>query len=197
MFPPTISDLGGAVTLDNKSTNFIALPHFAAEYRGRDSNLHAARVQAGYDGAASERSQPWSQHLRAVAASTLAQPRANMSFLAVSHGRSIAMQHLGGTDDAQKHAGVVTAVTDGTVWHTYAHYQHVDRQTGDRVYYQYPVDSGTLDTYRNFQRGHRVLRNAQSFAQEQSSEIRNRLLEQYAAESSLSPSDDTACLLDA
>ncbi|KAH8759427.1 hypothetical protein F5883DRAFT_681977 [Diaporthe sp. PMI_573] len=123
MFPPTISDLGGAITLDNKATNFIALPHFAAEYKGRDSNLHTARVQAGYDGAA------------------------------MLHGRSIALQHLGGTD-VQKHAAAVTAVTDGTVWHTYAQYRDVDQQTGDKVYYQYPVDSGTLDTYKNFQKGY-------------------------------------------
>lgn len=55
MFPPNISDLGGALTLDNKAPNFIALPHFAAEYKGRDSSLHSAKVQAGYNGAASER----------------------------------------------------------------------------------------------------------------------------------------------
>jgi hypothetical protein len=26
------------------------------------------------------------------------------------------------------------------------------KKTGDKVYYQYPVDSGTLDTYKNFEK---------------------------------------------
>lgn len=52
--PPNISDLGGAVTLDNKAREFVALPHFAAEYKGRDASMDLARVQAGYDGAASK-----------------------------------------------------------------------------------------------------------------------------------------------
>lgn len=53
-FPPNISDLGGAVTLENKAREFVALPHFAAEYKGRDASMDLARVQAGYDGAASK-----------------------------------------------------------------------------------------------------------------------------------------------
>lgn len=83
------------------------------------------------------------------------------------------------------------------MWHTYAHYQDVDQQTDKMVYHQYPVESGTLDTYRNYQRGYQVLRNAQSFAQEQSKDIRDRLNQQYAEESSFSPSDDTVILVDA
>lgn len=53
-FPPNICDLGGAVTLDNKARDFVALPHFAAAYKGRDASIDLARVQAGYDGAASK-----------------------------------------------------------------------------------------------------------------------------------------------
>lgn len=53
-FPPNISDLGGAVTLDNKAREFVALPHFAAVYKGRDASMDSARVQAGYCGAASK-----------------------------------------------------------------------------------------------------------------------------------------------
>lgn len=53
-FPPAIGNLGGVIALDNKAPEFIALPHFAAEYKRRDSSTDSAEVQAGYVGAASK-----------------------------------------------------------------------------------------------------------------------------------------------
>lgn len=51
-FPPSIKTLGGAATLVRGDPDFVALPHFAAEFTGLDKNLQKAEVQAGYDGAA-------------------------------------------------------------------------------------------------------------------------------------------------
>lgn len=51
-FPPNIKQLGGAATLVKHSPNFVALPHFAAEFKNYGGDMRKADVQAAYDGAA-------------------------------------------------------------------------------------------------------------------------------------------------
>lgn len=51
-FPPNIKQLGGAATLVKRSPNFVALPHFAAEFKNYGGDMRKADVQAAYDGAA-------------------------------------------------------------------------------------------------------------------------------------------------
>lgn len=51
-FPPNIKSLGGAATLVRGDPGFVALPHFAAEFKGLGKDLQKGEVQAGYDGAA-------------------------------------------------------------------------------------------------------------------------------------------------
>lgn len=51
-FPPSVEKIGGSATLVKPASNFIALPHFALEAKAAGKNMHLARVQAQYDGAA-------------------------------------------------------------------------------------------------------------------------------------------------
>lgn len=49
-FPPSIKQLGGAATLVKDNPDFVALPHFAVEFKGVGKDFQKARTQAGYDG---------------------------------------------------------------------------------------------------------------------------------------------------
>lgn len=51
-FPPNIGELGGSATLVKNDPNFVALPHFAAEFKDFGKDMRKAGVQACYDGAA-------------------------------------------------------------------------------------------------------------------------------------------------
>lgn len=49
---PNVQALGGSATLVKNDTPFVALPHFAVEYKIWDQSLKQAELQAGYHGAA-------------------------------------------------------------------------------------------------------------------------------------------------
>lgn len=51
-FRPDIGQLGGSATLIKNTPNFIAFPHFAAEFKDFGKSLQQGEVQAGYEGAA-------------------------------------------------------------------------------------------------------------------------------------------------
>ncbi|KAJ4387606.1 hypothetical protein N0V93_008202 [Gnomoniopsis smithogilvyi] len=50
-FPPFINELGGSATLVHDSETYVALPHFAAEFKDYGKSMREAEVQTGYDGA--------------------------------------------------------------------------------------------------------------------------------------------------
>lgn len=91
-----------------------------------------------------------------------------------------------GKADPPRHAAVATVATDGIAWHTYAHYEGENEQNERKVYHQFPVASGTLDTYQGFQKGYRVLRNVQDFARRQSTELLDDLNQHYDSLSTVS-----------
>lgn len=51
-YPPNIRQLGGSATLVKNDPEFVALPHFVAEFKDFGKNVRQGEVQAGYDGAA-------------------------------------------------------------------------------------------------------------------------------------------------
>lgn len=51
-FPPNVKKLGGAATLVKNNPQFVALPHFAVEFKAIGKDMNKAEFQAGYDGAA-------------------------------------------------------------------------------------------------------------------------------------------------
>lgn len=51
-FPPIINGLGGCATLVKDDPNYVALPHFVAEFKDVGKDMNQAEIQAGYDGAA-------------------------------------------------------------------------------------------------------------------------------------------------
>lgn len=94
------------------------------------------------------------------------------------HSRSVALKYLG-MADTRRHASVLTAATDGTTWHIYAHYQDEEEESNTKVYHQFPVVSGTLDSFQGFQQGYRVLRNAQDFTRRHATRLLEELNDHY------------------
>lgn len=94
-----------------------------------------------------------------------------------------------GKADPRRHAAVATLVTDGIAWHIYAHYEDKNEKTKKKVYQQFPVASGTLDSYQGFQQGYRVLRNTQDFARRQSTKLLHDLNQHYDSLSTVPPSE--------
>ena len=144
--------LDTAVLYDN-SQNSIALPHLAGEFKPPNSTLDHAALRAAYTGAA------------------------------LVHARNEALGYLRSSDPAQ-HASVLTVTTDGRALSVFAHHASASTPSvgGGNQYHQYRLTASHLDeSFDDFRRGRRQLRNAQDYAKEQARRLRGRLLEEWTA----------------
>ncbi|OAA57401.1 hypothetical protein SPI_07060 [Niveomyces insectorum RCEF 264] len=99
---------------------------------------------------------------------------------ALVHGRSQALDSIGKPYLAG-HAKVTTFTTDGTNLNFFAHYA-APTEDGTLEYHQYPITSTNLkNSFEEFKRARRQLRNAQDEARRESYEIRDQLKEYWKA----------------
>jgi hypothetical protein len=134
-----------SAVLFNDDQNSIALPHFAGEWKGPGNDMDQAALQSAYDGAA------------------------------LVHSRNEALAYVGKSDPAG-HASVLTVTTDGRAINVFGHYV-APSAGGDKLkYHQYRLTTAHMDeSYEDFKKGRKQLRNAQDFAKEQSYQLREQL----------------------
>lgn len=107
-----------------------------------------------------------------------AEVQAGYDGAAMVYARNRALAYLG-QPDPPRFAAVVTAITDGRLWHAFAHYAHKNEATGILESYQYELACGSWTKYSDFKRGYMVFRNLQEYSHEQSTELRDRLQRHY------------------
>jgi hypothetical protein len=82
-----------------------------------------------------------------------------------------------GRSDPPKHAAVSTFIIDGTSVEIFAHYAAVE-ESGKTVYHQYSIgSSGLTSSVEDLERGRRMLKNLQAFAEEQAVDLGREVLE--------------------
>lgn len=143
---PVGDELDSAV-LYHDDQNSIALPHLAGEWKGPGNNMDQAALQSAYDGAA------------------------------LVHSRNEALAYLG-TPDPAGHAAVLTVTTDGRAVNVFGHHVVAPPTRGDHrpQYHQYRLTAAHMDeSYDDFKKGRKHLRNAQDFARDQASLLRGQL----------------------
>ena len=73
------------------------------------------------------------------------------------------------------HAKITTFITDGTNLNLFAHYA-AESEDGETEYHQYPISSTNLkNSFEEFKKGRRQLRNAQDLAREESYRLKDEL----------------------
>ncbi|EFX06388.1 hypothetical protein CMQ_6709 [Grosmannia clavigera kw1407] len=147
---PARDVLGGAAVLFRDRPYSITLPHLAAEWKGPGKDMLQARTQSAYNGAA------------------------------LVYGRNQALAFLRARDPAGQ-ATVCTFSTDGTNINFNAHFaapRSGRPLSGGQTteYHQYPIVSTNLtNSFSEFKRGRRQLRNLQDGARKASYALRDRL----------------------
>ncbi|KAL7970113.1 hypothetical protein HDV63DRAFT_394400 [Trichoderma sp. SZMC 28014] len=97
---------------------------------------------------------------------------------ALVYARNQALSYMG-RSDPPGHAEVTTFTTDGTTLNQYAHYAE-ESEDGTTKYHQYRIKSiNLIDSHKEFKDGRRSLRNAQDYAKDQSSALRDDLREHW------------------
>jgi hypothetical protein len=150
-----------AAVLYNDDQNSIALPHFAGEWKGPGNDMDQAALQSAYDGAV------------------------------LVHSRNEALAYMGQADPAS-HASVLTVTTNGRAVNVFGH-DAAPSAGGDKLkYHQYRLSSAHMDeSYHDFKKGRKQLRNAQDFAKEQLNHLRDQLQEYWKTHHHLAPACHT------
>ncbi|KAH8687385.1 hypothetical protein BGZ60DRAFT_6708 [Tricladium varicosporioides] len=106
----------------------------------------------------------------------LARAQAAYDGACMVYGRNTAISYLGDSDPAN-HAFVYTFTIDGTVVDTYAH--HSSKLHGKVEYHQTLITSTTIQSYDDYKRGRRQLRNLQEHSRVLSKDLVDRLQEHW------------------
>jgi hypothetical protein len=106
---------------------------------------------------------------------------------AIVYARNQALSYVG-VPDPPGHAEVATFTTDGTTINFFAHYADTS-EDGMLEYHQYPVTSTNLtNSYEDFKKGRKQLRNLQDIAKYSSYAVRDRLKGHWKAHRPSMPS---------
>ncbi|KAK3366698.1 hypothetical protein B0T24DRAFT_681899 [Lasiosphaeria ovina] len=147
--PFPVSEELDSAVLFNDDQNSLALPHFAGEWKGPGNDMDQAALRSAYDGAA------------------------------LVHSRNEALAYMGKSDPAG-HASVLTVTTDGRAVNVFGHYAAPSAGGDKPKYHQYRLTTAHMDeSYDDFKKGRKQLRNAQDFAREQSHHLKNQLQEHW------------------
>jgi hypothetical protein len=110
---------------------------------------------------------------------------------ALVHSRNEALAYMGQADPAS-HASVLTVTTDGRAVNVFGHYAAPSAGRDKLKYHQYRLSSAHMDeSYHDFKKGRKQLRNAQDFAKEQSNHLRDQLQEYWKTHHHLAPACHT------
>lgn len=97
---------------------------------------------------------------------------------ALVYARNKVLSHIG-QPDSPGHAEVTTFTTDGTIMNFFAHYTS-KTEYGTLQYHQYPITTALLkNSYRDFKRGRKALRNCQDYARKQSYALKDMVMNHW------------------
>jgi hypothetical protein len=103
---------------------------------------------------------------------------------ALLYGRNQALRYLCDSDPPG-HATITTFTTDGSSFKFFGHYS-TPSEDGQVVYHQYPIATTAMtDSYEEWKKGRKQLRNVQDHAREEAYSLRDRLEDYWRARSNV------------